>query len=546
MMLTADRNNSLPLEMAQLPDGWSVASVDDVILHIRNGFPTSQYRDDVGIPHLRPMNVSRKGRLVLEDVKYVADDRGLRLLPGDVLFNNTNSAELVGKTAVIDVDMPLTFSNHMTRLRPAEGVSGRFVAYQLHYLWMVGYFARISTQHVNQASVSSSRLRRIEIALPPAEEQLRVVAEADRHLVRLDEAEEALQRSAERIAQYRRTVLADAVSGRLLAATSAEADRIAKRGIKGETATDLPPGWTWTRVDEAGEVRLGRQRAPKYERGEHPTKYLRVANVFDDSIDYSDILEMNFTPAEQAIYRLRPGDILLNEGQSVELVGRAAMFRGEVADICFQNTLIRFRATDAVAPEYALLVFRHYFYSGRFSRIAKWSTNIAHLGATRFAALEFPLPPRSEQERIANEAVRLLLAGKEQTDLANELKPRLWQLRRTILERAVTGQLMPQSGTDTSSIVLLRTITTARQAESEQSVTTEQSVSTEYTLKAQTLFDALTNAARPLRPDELLTLSGYGEERIEEFYQDLKTEVLAGRIRETRSDQGRNIVLEIC
>ncbi|HJP61230.1 MAG TPA: restriction endonuclease subunit S [Gemmatimonadaceae bacterium] len=532
--------------MAHLPDGWSVAAIEDVILYIRNGFPTSQYRDDVGIPHLRPMNVSRKGRLILEDVKYVSDDRGLRLLPGDVLFNNTNSAELVGKTAVIDVDMPLTFSNHMTRLRPAEGVSGRFVAYHLHYLWMIGYFRRISTQHVNQASVSSSRLRRIEIALPPAEEQLRVVAEADRHLVRLDEAEEALQRSAERIEQYRRTVLATAVLGRLLPATSADAKGLAGHRITVETATDLPPGWTWTRVNEAGEVRLGRQRAPKHERGQHPTKYLRVANVFDDSIDYSDILEMNFTPAEQAIYRLRPGDILLNEGQSVELVGRAAMFRGEVADICFQNTLIRFRAYDAVDPEYALLVFRHYFHSGRFRRVAKWSTNIAHLGATRFAALEFPLPPRSEQERIADEARRLLLAAKEQTNLASELKPRLWQLRRTILARAVTGQLLPQSSTDTSSTILLRTIATARQGGSEQPITTERPVLMESTSKAQTLFEALTKAARPLRPDELLAFSGYGEERIEEFYQDLKTEVLSGRIRERRSEQGRHIVLEIC
>lgn len=48
--------------------------------------------------------------------------------------------------------------------------------------------------------------------------------------------------------------------------------------------------------------------------------YLRVANVFDGYIDFGDVLEMPFTESEQAIYSLKPNDILLNEGQSLELV----------------------------------------------------------------------------------------------------------------------------------------------------------------------------------------------------------------------------------
>lgn len=166
---------------------------------------------------------------------------------------------------------------------------------------------------------------------------------------------------------------------------------------------ELPPGWVWVRVGDIGEVRLGRQRSPQHHHGDHMRPYLRVANVHEGRIDVSDVLKMNFTPAEYETYKLLPDDVLLNEGQSVELVGRAAIYQGEVPGACFQNTLIRFRAGAAVLPKYALLVFHWYLHSGRFRTIAKWTTTMAHLGAQRFADLTFPLAPRAEQRRIVAE-----------------------------------------------------------------------------------------------------------------------------------------------
>ena len=73
--------------------------------------------------------------------------------------------------------------------------------------------------------------------------------------------------------------------------------------------------------------------------------YLRVANVFDGWIDYSDVLEMDFTPTERETFSLLPNDLLLNEGQSLELVGRSSMYLGKPNRYCFQNTLVRFRCT---------------------------------------------------------------------------------------------------------------------------------------------------------------------------------------------------------
>jgi type I restriction enzyme, S subunit len=65
------------------------------------------------------------------------------------------------------------------------------------------------------------------------------------------------------------------------------------------------------------------------------------------------------------------------------------MYRDGPGETCFQNSLIRFRAGAEVLPEFALVVFRHYLHAGEFTRVARASTNIAHLSKSRFA--EMPL-----------------------------------------------------------------------------------------------------------------------------------------------------------
>ena len=153
-------------------------------------------------------------------------------------------------------------------------------------------------------------------------------------------------------------------------------------------------------VAATGEVQGGRQRSPHMIEG-RVVPYLRVANVFDGYIDFSGINEMPFKQREIETFRLRPGDILLNEGQSVELVGRCAMFADGPEDCCFQNTLIRYRAGPQTDANFAIQLFRYCQAIGIFSRIAVKTNSIAHLGVSRFAELELPFPPLSEQRKIA-------------------------------------------------------------------------------------------------------------------------------------------------
>jgi len=190
--------------------------------------------------------------------------------------------------------------------------------------------------------------------------------------------------------------------------------------------------------------------------------YLRVQNVFENRLDLSDIMCMDFPGEDFEKYRLKSGDILLNEGQSPELLGRPAIYRGEVENACFTNTLIRFQAKSEVVSEFALLVFRHYMHSGRFRQEGNITTNIAHLGAGRFAQVEFPLPTKDEQHEIVRR-VEGLFAFAERLDARYEAaRTRVEGLTPAILAKAFKGELVPQDPTEEPASVLLERIRAER------------------------------------------------------------------------------------
>lgn len=189
---------------------------------------------------------------------------------------------------------------------------------------------------------------------------------------------------------------------------------------------------------------------------------------------------MNFSRAELARFELEEGDVLLNEGQSLELVGRPAIFRGEVPGACFQNTLVRFRCRPFVRPEYALAIFRCYLHTGAFRRIARWTTNIAHLGTQRFAKMSFPLPPLPEQQRIIDAVESYATRLDDAVATLSRVERNLARYRASVLTAAVEGRLVPteaarahQEGRDyePASVLLERILAERRRRWGESSAT---------------------------------------------------------------------------
>lgn len=198
----------------------------------------------------------------------------------------------------------------------------------------------------------------------------------------------------------------------------------------------LPDGWRQCLISDIGKVQSGRQRSPHFTAGKL-RPYLRVANVFDGHIDTSDVLEMYFSDTEFETFRLQNGDILLNEGQSLELVGRSAIYRGDPPGCCFQNTLIRFKPCPDTHPEYAQLLFQYLLYTGRFATIASRTTSIAHLGAGRFTGLSVRMPPFLEQQRIA----AILSTWDRAIELTEKLIAAKQQRKAALMQQLFAGEL---------------------------------------------------------------------------------------------------------
>ncbi len=161
-------------------------SIGDIAEEIKAGFASGQSNVDTkGVPHIRPMNITDKGQFTWDGLKQIAlseykgrEDYALR--SGDVLFNNTNSKELVGKTCLIENAIDGGFSNHMTRIRAKPGVCvPNFLALLLHNAWKKGIFLELANRWVGQAGINATALAQFQIPLPPLEVQKEIVAEIE-------------------------------------------------------------------------------------------------------------------------------------------------------------------------------------------------------------------------------------------------------------------------------------------------------------------------------------------------------------------------------
>jgi type I restriction enzyme S subunit len=558
-------NSKSLLPASDIPLGWTVARLDDIATLI-NGFTfTPRQWKQTGLPIVRIQNLNDPDA----PFNYCEDDlpAKFRITTGELLFAwsgtpgtsfgahiwqggdawlNQHIFKIVFDRDLVNADfLCLAINNNLqSYISDAQGGSG--------------------LAHITKTTFSASL-----IMLAPLNEQVRIVQKIEELTGDIDEGATALERARSNIIRYKLDILiggadgtlthnwrqqhplntASAVSNRLSNPTSGHRrgrassqlnidflDRSPARSNPSDTSGfsllwKIPDTWRWITVEQAGELTIGRQRSPKDHTGPYMRPYLRVANVFEDRIDTSDVLSMNFTPEEFTKYRLEQGDILLNEGQSLELVGRAAMYQGEIPDVCFQNTLIRFRAASAVVPDFALIVFRAYLHSQQFQRIAKRTTNIAHLSLSRLATLEFPLPPLAEQQYIADTVKQRLLQLNMSEHSVSEGLASSRLLRARILSQAFTGTLVKQHANDEPAAVLVERIRQRRanKAENISSATPEKRKrpirpggNIVSSTSKRPLLPILRDHPKGLTPEELLSAAGYDLTEIDDFYEQLR------------------------
>ncbi|MFK0148811.1 restriction endonuclease subunit S [Streptomyces griseus] len=428
-----------------LPDGWAwatVADVGDVELG-RPRHPAWHEGPDMR-PYLRVSNVfeNRIDATGMKEMDFSGVFDRYRLEPGDVLLNEGQSPHLVGRPAMYRGEpADVAYTNSLIRFRANTGLLPEWALLVFRNHLHSGRFMREVRITTNIAHLSATRLKAVEFPVPPTAEQHRIAAALDIRMARLDAVDRTVASARRDLAALRKAVLLDAVP----------------------EPEQWPAHWTATMTGKAGTVELGRARHPNWHTGPKVRPYLRVANVFEDRIDIGDVKDMDFSGVFGK-YRLEPGDILLNEGQSPHLVGRPAMYRGIPEGVAFTNSLLRFRASDDVLPGWALLVFRRHLHAGRFMREVRITTNLAHLSGARLKTVEFPVPPLDEQRHLVR-TTKQRLASLDRIELGLDRATRHNSaLRRALLSEAFSGRLVPQDPADESAEELLKQIRMEREA----------------------------------------------------------------------------------
>lgn len=155
-----------------------------VITHINSGFATGK-RDPQGVIQLRMNNVDPSGGLNFSKITRVpATPKQIAttsIQPGDVLFNCTNSPELVGKTCYFKgYDETVVFSNHFFRLQTdSRYLDGNYLARWLTFLRSRGVFTEGCVRWVNQATFRKADLLSLRVPLPPLAKQQQIAETLD-------------------------------------------------------------------------------------------------------------------------------------------------------------------------------------------------------------------------------------------------------------------------------------------------------------------------------------------------------------------------------
>jgi type I restriction enzyme S subunit len=421
-------------ELGPLPKEWRVVRLGELVekrlLLIRGGFPQGQHNEvGNGVPHLRPFNITNDGNLDLSQIKYIAppsEDDPHWLRPNDVIFNNTNSEELVGKTALFDRNGQFVLSNHMTLLRILEPnqVDAYWLSRQLHYFWYLGLYKSLCRRHVNQASISLERLKGIPIPLPPLPEQ-RAIAHVLRTVQRAKEATDgviaALKELKKSLMQHLFTYGPAPVG-----AKNFSPQRETELG-------PLPKEWRVVRLGEVAEK-------PQYgftaaaQRDPVGPKMLRITDIQDGNVNWNAVPYCECGIEDIPKYLLEAGDILFARTGSV---GKAFLVSSVPEPSIFASYLIRVRVDRAkLDPQFAFLFMQS---SAYWSQITSQTHGAVqpNVNATQLRSLLLPLPPLDEQREIARilQAVDVKIAAEQARRAALE------EVFKTLLHQLMTGQI---------------------------------------------------------------------------------------------------------
>jgi len=273
-------------------------------------------------------------------------------------------------------------------------------------------------------------IEQLRIPVPPVETQRKIAAYLETEIARVDGLL-AKRREVLSLLDQRDVALAhSAITGQILPGPR---KRTAIRWLG-----DLPADWNLAPVSSQFRVALGRMLNAERATGESLRPYVRNVNVRWDVVDTTDLAKMDFPLADRARYRLRPGDLLINEGGAG--IGRAAIWDAPVDECYFQKSVLRLRPTGHTQTRWMVECMRVAVDRKVFLVEGNLAT-IPHVPAEALRVHRFPFPPESVQSRLLEWLADQRRVARHVRSLVDTQIARLVEHRQALITAAVTGEL---------------------------------------------------------------------------------------------------------
>ena len=154
---------------------WKIKKIGEVVETQYGTSKKASAEFSNGIPILRMNNIRYSGEMDYEDLKYIKLDNNEKekflLKKGDLLFNRTNSKELVGKTGLFNLDTPMVFAGYLIRIKPSRQVNSKFLLFFMNSEFMKKVLYNKAKNIVGMANINAKELEDFSIILPPIELQ---------------------------------------------------------------------------------------------------------------------------------------------------------------------------------------------------------------------------------------------------------------------------------------------------------------------------------------------------------------------------------------
>ena len=432
----------------KVPENWCWVRIGAVsIIYTGNSInerikKEKYYEQPAGLLYIATKDIAFDGTVDYETKVRINDFEKFKVAPANTALLCIEGGSAGRKIGFVNQDV--CFVNKLCAF-VANTVNSKFIYY---YLLSQGFLDQFNARkHGLIGGVSVNELSTISFTLPPLPEQQRIVTRIESLFSKLNEAKEKAQAVVDGFEDRKAAILHKAFTGELTAEWRSE---------NSVAFSD----WKINVLEACFDIVSGIQKKPSRAPKNNPVPYITVANVYRNRIDLSDLRYFEVLEGELEKLQLKYADILIVEGNgSGNEIGRCAMWRDELPVCIHQNHIIRIRRKDdSVLPEYVLFYLNSSSGKHIMKERAKTTAGLYNLSTGKIKTIPVPFAPIKEQQEIVCILNKMLEMEQQAKEVTEQVISQIDIMKKSILSRALRGELGTNDPADESAVELLKTI----------------------------------------------------------------------------------------